>query len=224
MKILVACEESQRVTVAFREKGHIAFSCDLQDCSGEHPEWHIKGNALPLLNGCCRFTTSDGINHILNGKWDMIIVHPPCTYFSNATMVNLGRKDKPDIFNEEWRKAFYKKRQAAFEFVMSIYNADCEKICIENVVGYLSTHFKKPTQIIQPYYFGEPWRKATCLWLKGLPPLVSTDLVEPQGKWVKHNLKSKDDLKGYAKRGVFSAKERSRTFLGVANAMANQWG
>ena len=212
MKILVACEESQRVTIAFRKKGHIAFSCDLQDCSGEHPEWHIKGNVLDYLNpskfmppdtyNFCYgipFVTQDGRYHEIHGKWDMIIAHPPCTYFSNATMVNLGRKDKPDIFNEEWRKAFYKKRQAAFEFVMSIYNADCEKICIENVVGYLSTHFKKPTQIIQPYYFGEPWRKATCLWLKGLPPLVSTDLVEPQGKWVKHNLKSKDDLKGYLK-------------------------
>ena len=223
MKVLVACEESQRVCVAVREKGHEAYSCDIQECSGGHPEWHIQGDVLPLLNGRCEFTTIGGTKHKIEGKWDMIIAHPPCTYFSNATMVNLGRKDHPDVFNEEWKKSFFEKRKNAFDFVQTIYNADCEKICIENVVGYLSTHFRKPNQYIEPYYFGDPWKKKTCLWLKGLPDLVPTEIVEPKGKWVRHHLKTKDDLKGYENRGVYSAKERSKTFLGIAKAMASQW-
>lgn len=224
MKVLVACEESQRVCVAFREKGHEAYSCDVQMCSGGHPEWHIMQDVLPLLNGQCRFKTTDGTEHSIDGKWDLIIAHPPCTYFSNATMVNLGRKDHPEVFNEEWKMSFFEKRKNAFDFVQTIYSADCEKICIENVVGYLSTHFRKPNQYIEPYYFGDPWKKKTCLWLKGLPDLVPTEIVEPKGKWVRHHLKTKDDLKGYENRGVYSAKERSKTFHGIAKAMAEQWG
>jgi site-specific DNA-cytosine methylase len=224
MKILVACEESQTVCKAFRKKGHEAYSCDIQDCSGGHPEWHIMQDVIPLLNGNCEFETVDGTKHKIYGKWDLIIAHPPCTYFSNATMVNLGRKDKPNVFNDEWKKRFYNNRANAFEFVKKIYFADCEKICIENVVGYLSTHLKKPTQYIEPYYFGDPWKKKTCLWLKGLQPLTPTNVVEPKGKWVRHHLKTKNDLKGYENCGVYSAKERSKTFKGVANAMAEQWG
>lgn len=224
MNILVACEESQRVCEAFRKKGHEAFSCDLLPCSGGHPEWHIQGDVLPLLNGHCEFTTIDVVKHKIDGKWDMIIAHPPCTYFSNATMVNLGRKDHPEIFNDEWKSAFFNKRDKAFEFVKTIYNADCDKICIENVVGYLSTHFMKPSQYIEPYYFGDPWKKKTCLWLKGFPALKPTQIVQPKGKWVRHHLKIKDDLKGYENRGVYSAKERSKTFEGIAKAMAEQWG
>ena len=224
MRVLVACEESQVVCKAFREKGHLAFSCDIIDCSGGHPEWHIKQDVLPLLNGDCEFKTADGQTHIIEDRWDLIIAHPPCTYFSNATMVNLGRKDKPHIFNDEWKRRFLIKRKNALEFVKKIYNADCEKICIENVVGYLSTHFKKPSQYIEPYYFGEPWKKKTCLWLKNVPPLKPTNIVEPKGKWVRHHLKSKNDLNGYENSGVYSAKERSRTFDGVGLAMAEQWG
>ena len=231
MKVLVACEESQAVCKAFREKGHEAYSCDIQECSGGHPEWHIQGDVLNVLNPThlistesgIVFNTMDGLIHDVE-KWDLIIAHPPCTYFSNATMVNLGRKDHPEVFNEEWREKFYANRDKAFEFVKTIYNADCEKICIENVVGYLSTHFKKPTQYIEPYYFGDPWKKKTCLWLKGLEPLKQTDVVEPLGKWVRHHLKTKNDLNGYEVGGVYSAKERSKTFSGIAQAMAEQWG
>lgn len=224
MKVLVACEESQAVCTAFREKGHEAYSCDIIECSGGHPEWHIQADVLPLLNGDCEFVSADGQSHRIIGKWDMIIAFPPCTYFSNATMVNLGRKDKPHVFNAEWKKMFLSNREKALDFVKTIYNADCERICIENVVGYLSTHFKKPSQYIEPYHFGDPWKKKTCLWLKGLPSLTETDVVEPTGKWVRHHLKSKDDLHGYKKRGVYSAKERAKTFPGIARAMAEQWG
>lgn len=224
MRVLVACEESQRVCTAFRERGHEAYSCDLVECSGGHPEWHIQGDCLPLLNGRCEFQTADGEVHRVDGRWDMIIAHPPCTYFSNATMVNLGRQDKPDVFNERWRKDFYRKRAAAFRFVVAIWMADCDKVAVENVVGYLSTHFSRPTQYIEPYQFGDPWKKKTCLWLRGLPPLTPTEQVEPIGKWVRHHLKSKNDLEGYTERGVYSAKDRATTFRGVAAAMAEQWG
>lgn len=232
MKVLVACEESQRVCVAFRELGHEAYSCDIQECSGGHPEWHIQDNVLKYLNGASDdflsadliFRTQNGDIHILPWKWDLIIAHPPCTYFSNATMVNLGRKDHPEVFNEAWKQAFYVKRNNAFEFVKKIWNSNCDKIVVENVVGYLNTHFLKPTQIIQPFYFGEPYRKATCLWIKGLPKLEPTEIVKPTCKWVKHYLKSKNDLVGYEKSGVLTAKERSKTFRGIAKAMADQWG
>lgn len=224
MRVLVACEESQTVCKAFRKRGHKAYSCDIQMCSGGCNEWHIMQDVIPLLNGNCEFETVDGAKHKIVGKWDLIIAHPPCTYFSNATMVNLGRKDHPEVFNDEWRKKFYANRDKAFEFVKTIYNADCERICVENVVGYLSTHFKKPTQYIEPYYFGDPWKKKTCLWLKGLEPLKQTNVVEPLGKWVRHHLKTKNDLNGYEVGGVYSAKERSKTFEGIAEAMAEQWG
>jgi site-specific DNA-cytosine methylase len=232
MNVLVACEESQRVCTAFREKGHNAFSCDILPCSGGHTEWHILRDVLDILNPTeligvnqrgIVFETMDGLIHDVE-KWDLIIAHPPCTYFSNATMVNLGRKDHPEVFNEEWKRSFFEKRKNAFDFVQTIYNANCEKICIENVVGYLSTRFRKPNQYIEPYYFGDPWKKKTCLWLKGLPALAPTEIVEPKGKWVRHHLKTKDDLKGYENSGVYSAKERSKTFEGIAKAMADQWG
>lgn len=232
MKVLVACEESQTVCKAFRKRGHEAYSCDIQECSGGHLEWHIKGDVLNVLNPTeligvnefgIVFETMDGLIHDVE-KWDLIIAHPPCTYFSNATMVNLGRNDHPEVFNDEWRRNFYKKRENAFDFVMKIWEADCDKICIENVVGYLSTHFQKPSQYVEPYYFGEPWKKKTCLWLKNLPALEKTNEVMPTGKWVRHHLKTKNDLNGYDNRGVYSAKERSRTFKGIAEAMSEQWG
>lgn len=232
MKVLVACEESQVVCKAFREKGHEAYSCDIIDCSGGRPEWHIKGDVTPLLNrqdngnngwNDIWFTTMDGIEHNVE-KWDLIIAHPPCTYFSNATMVNLGRTDHPNVFNDDWRNSFYKKRDDAFDFFLKIVNADCERICIENVVGYLSTHYRKPDQYIEPYFFGDPWKKKTCLWLFGLQPLKANNIVEPKGKWVRHHLKTRNDLVGYEQKGVYSARERSKTFDGIAKAMAEQWG
>ena len=222
MRVLIACEESQTVCKAFRANGHIAFSCDIQKCSGQRPEWHILRDVSGILNGGV-FVTMDNLCHNVE-KWDLIIAHPPCTYFSNATMVNLGRKDYPEVFNEEWKRQFYIKRNNAFDFVKKIWNANCDKIVVENVVGYLNTHFMKPTQIIQPFMFGEPYRKATCLWIKGLPKLEPTNFVKPTCKWVRHYLKSKNDLVGYENKGVLSAKERSKTFNGIAKAMAEQWG
>lgn len=223
LKVLVACEESQAVCKAFREKGHVAYSCDIVECSGGKPQWHIKQDVIPLLNGNCSFVTMDGKPHSIRGSWDIIIAHPPCTWFSNATMVNLGRKDNPKVFNEKWREEFFKKQDKAFKFFLSIWNCNCQHIAIENVVGWLNTHFRKPTQIIQPFYFNEPFRKATCLWLYNLPLLKPTGIVEPTSKWVRHTLKKKNDLIGYTYKGVYGSKMRSTTFRGIAKAMAEQW-
>lgn len=151
MKLLVACEESQRVCIAFREKGHEAYSCDIIECSGGHPEWHIKADVLPLLNGNCKFKTMDGVEHEINGKWDMIIAHPPCTYLTVAGNRHFSKRINPPekiAFRE-------KKRKEAFDFVIKISKAKCKKIVIENPVGYLNTNWKKPTQIIHPYFFAE---------------------------------------------------------------------
>lgn len=210
MNVLVACEESQAVCKAFRKKGHRAFSCDILECSGGHPEWHIKQDCIPLLNGNCMFETMDGESHKLSGRWDLIIAHVPCTYFSNATNVNLGRKDYPEIFNEEWKKRFFEKREYMYKFFLKVWNSNCERIAIENVIGWLSTNFRKPTQIIQPFMFGQPYRKATCLWLYNLPKLKPTNIIEPTCKWVKHNLKTKDDLKGYQKKAFIPHENAAR--------------
>ena len=220
MRVLVACEESQAVCKAFREKGHEAYSCDIIDCSGGRPEWHIKQDVIPLLNGNCEFKTTDGTQHKIDGKWDMIIAFPPCTYLTNT--------GNPYLNVEKWgEKAMqrYKDREAAFEFFMKFANADCEKIVIENPIGYVNTHWRKPNQIIQPWQFGHPYTKATCLWLKGvdnLKPLIT---------------KKPENCKSYAwetmldERGKtiswdseLSKKLRSKTFPTIAKAMGEQWG
>lgn len=212
MKVLVACEESQRVCTAFRERGHEAYSCDIIDQSGGHPEWHIMQNVLPLLNGNCEFETTDGANHKIDGKWDLIIAHPPCTYLSNVGSPHLFGKDH-SIKNKER----YKKGIEAKEFFMRFYNADCDKICIENPTPMKIWNLPKYAQAIQPYFFGEPYKKRTCLWLKGLNTLIATDIcknAEPTtkpGNW-------------YNKAGKDRAKIRSKTFPGIAKAMAEQWG
>lgn len=208
MDILVACEESQAVTIELRKLGHKAFSCDIQDCSGSYPEWHIKGDVLTELNK----------------NWDMIIAFPPCTYLSNAGATRLFPAGK---LNEER----YKKGLKAKDFFMKIYNADCDKIAIENPVPSKIYELPERTQIIQPYYFGDEYMKKTCLWLKGLPPLIhsSTDTlfenrthVEPKYFHVcsSSNYKSKTLSTAKAKR---NQKERSKTFPGIAKAMAVQW-
>lgn len=218
MKVLVACEESQRVCIAFREKGHEAYSCDIQECSGGHPEWHIKGDALPLINGNCSFVTQEGGQHHIAGKWDLLIAHPPCTYLSKAGANRLR-------INGEIQQERYNKGVAASEFFLRIYNADCPRIVIENPIPLKIFDLPHYSQIIQPYMFGEPWMKTTCLWLKAVPKLRTTNLVEPIGKWVNctdhRKIKRNDD---WAKSGVTSAKERSKTFKGIAKAMAEQWG
>lgn len=236
MNVLVACEESQRVCMAFREKGHNAFSCDLQPCSGGHPEWHIEGDALQLLNpkemyftdydksshrlfGVC-FQTMDGKNHMFAGKWDLIVAHPPCTYLTNAGACRMYPK-KGQIDQNRFAKAMQAK-----EFFMAFLNADCDKICIENPVPLSVVELPPKTQIIQPYEFGHPYTKKTYLWLKGLPNLVPTNIVEPVGPYVCGNAEiwKKQAAKGIVYGKEKSAKHRSKTFEGIAKAMAEQWG
>jgi len=210
MRVLVACEESQEVCKAFRERGHEAYSCDIQEPSGGHPEWHICGDVLPLLNGNCVFRTMDGVKHRIDGKWDLVIAHPPCTYLSNAGARFLYPKG---VLNEDRLKLGL----AAKDFFMAFYNADCEKICIENPTPSRVYELPKYTQVIQPWMFGHPVQKRTCLWLKGLEPLNPTELVEQRQS-------SKVPGNWFNKGGKERQKNRAKTFPGIAKAMAEQWG
>ena len=221
MKILIACEESQRVCMAFREKGHEAFSCDIQECSGGHPEWHILGDVLPILNGNAKFITQDGKTHEISEKWDMIIAHPPCTYLT----VTGNRWFNMEKYGEKAIKR-YEQRKEAIQFFFRIVNANCDKIAIENPIGIMSTVWEKPTQIIQPFMFGELFEKRTCLWLKNLPKLNSTKLVIPPERIKFKSGKTMPEW--YAKLWHLPKeereRERSKTFIGIARAMAEQWG
>ena len=216
MKVLVACEESQAVCKAFRARGDWAFSCDIQSCSGGHPEWHIVGNALDYINGHTDFITEDGREVMMLDKWDLLIAHPPCTYLTKGAAQL--------VFNRQHQirdQARYDKGVLAAEFFMQFYQADCERICVENPVPLKCWALPAYTQIIQPYQFGEPFTKSTCLWLRGLPELRPTNIVKPIGQWVGAMPRS---VSGYSHPGVRSAKERSKTFPGIAAAMAEQWG
>ena len=218
MNILLACEESQAVCKAFREKGHNAFSCDIIECSGGHPEWHIQQDVLPLLNGNCEFQTTDGQVHTVDGKWDMIIAFPPCTYLSNAGARHLW---KGGVLNEER----YMKGLEAKAFFMEFYNADCPKIAIENPTPSRIYDLPEKSQVIQPWQFGHPFTKRTQLWLKGLPLLEPTNIVAPERTWCPSG--SYSGKHGEKHRGMFTtdrAKNRSKTFEGIAKAMAEQWG
>ena len=164
MKVLVACEESQAVCIAFRKLGHEAYSCDTQECSGGHPEWHIKGDVLPLINGNKPFITMDGDLHAIVGTWDLLIAFPPCTYLTNAGSVRL--RVKGEINKERMAKAVEAKA-----FFMKFLEADCQKICVENPTPGKIHQLPQYTQAIQPWWFGHPYTKRTCLWLKNLPPL-----------------------------------------------------
>lgn len=221
MKVLVACEESQRVCIAFREKGYDAYSCDIQECSGGRPEWHILGDVLPILNGNTKFITQDGTLHEISGKWDMIIAHPPCTYLT----VTGNRWFNIDKYGKKAIKR-YEQRKEAICFFLEIANSDCDKIAIENPVGIMSTVWEKPTQIIQPFMFGEPFEKRTCLWLKNLPNLKPTKIVTPPER-IKFD-SGKTMPAWYAELWHLPKeereRERSKTFIGIARAMAEQWG
>lgn len=221
MKVLVACEESQAVCKAFRKRGHEAYSCDILECSGGHPEWHIMQNVIPLLNGYCEFETVDGIKHKIEEKWDMIIAHPPCTYLT----VTGNRWFNVEKYGDKAIKRA-KDREEAIAFFMEIANAKCDRIVIENPVGVMSTRWRKPDQVIQPYMFGDAAEKKTCLWLKGVPPLVLTNEVAPPER-VKFD-SGKSMPKWYADLWHLPKEERSRlrsqTFPGFAKAMASQWG
>lgn len=209
INILVACKESQRVCESFRKLGGKAYSCDIMECSGGHPEWHIMQDAIPLLNGGCSFKTMDGIEHSIDGKWDLIIAHPPCTYLSNAGARFLYPKG---VLNEE-RLA---KGMVAKDFFMHFYNADCDRIAIENPIPSKVYGLPPYTQTIQPWMFGHPVQKKTCLWLNGLPELQPTNVVEERqstkipGNWFNSGGKERQ-------------KNRAKTFPGIAKAMAEQW-
>ncbi len=227
MRVLVACEESQRVCAAFRERGHEAFSCDILPCGGGYPEWHIKDDVLKYLNGNCMIITQNGTIHYIDGEWDLIIGHPPCTYLSNAGANSLFKKINGKTYMNYER---YKKGVKGKEFFMKILNANCEKIAVENPIPSRIYELPQYTQVIQPYDFGHPVSKKTCLWLKGLPPLMATDIVEPEkGRKIKlKNGKVRNSCWtmncGKPFGGEDRARERSKTFPGIAKAMAEQWG
>ncbi|MAF80094.1 hypothetical protein CL629_03390 [bacterium] len=198
MKILIACEESQVVCKAFRLKGHEAYSCDTQECSGGKPEWHIMGDVLEQLNK----------------GWDMMLAFPPCTHLavSGAAWFEQKRKDG--------------RQQQGIDFFMEFANADCDKVAIENPIGIMSSMWRKPDQYIQPYYFGDSFSKKTCLWLKGLSPLISTNIVDKgeQTKYKSGRSMPKWYADAYKLPPAERAKVRSKTFQGIADAMADQWG
>lgn len=220
MNVLVACEESQAVCKEFRKLGHAAFSADIKECSGGHSEWHIKGDVLPLLNGNSAFTTMDGANYRV-AKWDLIISHPPCTYLTTTgnRWFNVKKYGDKAIMR-------LRNREDAIKFFMAFISADCERIAIENPVGYMSTYYRKPDQIIQPWMFGDAAEKRTCLWLKGLPKLRATKIVKPPERIVFSSGRSMP--RWYADAWNLSKEKRSqlrsKTFPGVARAMALQWG
>ena len=205
MKVLVACEESQAVCKAFREKGHEAYSCDIVTCSGGHQEWHLQQDVIQLLKE----------------KWDMIIAFPPCTYLT----VTGNRWFNIDRYGEKAIQR-HKDRKDAIDFFMNFANADCEKIAIENPVGIMSSEWRKPNQIINPWQFGDAFEKKTCLWLKGLPELKPTNIVEIPPR--KRFDSGKSMPSWYAEAWHLPkeerAKLRSKTFPGIAIAMAEQWG
>lgn len=201
MRILVACEESQAVTKELRRLGHEAYSCDIQLCSGGHPEWHIQVDALELLKL----------------KWDMIIAHPPCTYLTNAGARHLWK-------GHELNQDRYQKGIQAKDFFMAFLNADCPRIAVENPTPSKIFDLPKCSQTIQLYQFGHPYTKRTNLWLKGLPPLQYTVVVEPTATWCPSGSYSRQHAEKH--RGMFTtdrAKNRSKTFPGIAKAMAEQW-
>ena len=219
MKVLVCCEESQRVCSAFRDKGHEAYSCDIIEPSGGHPEWHIKGDVLPYINGHCSFTTMDGVTHTIEGKWDLLICHPPCTYMSVAGASRMY-PTKGQIDEERLAKALEAKA-----FFMRFINADCDRIAVENPTPLKVVGLPQYTQAIQPYEYGHPYSKRTCLWLKGLPKLKPTEIVKEHVPFVNGGSK-KADGSARSKQGLAyqTAGERSKTFEGIAKAMADQWG
>jgi len=202
MKVLIACEESQAVCIEFRKLGHEAYSCDIDPCSGGHPEWHLQRDVLQVLNG-----------------WDMIVAFPPCTHLSGCGDPSWKKKQSDG------------RQQRAIDFVYKIRDSNCDKICIENPTGILSTVWRKPDQIINPFQFGDPFKKRTCLWLNGLPKLKDTNLVDPKYHYTSNSTRGGLLKDGTRKKSVLpiykawdSAKERSKTFPSIAKAIADQWG
>lgn len=193
LKILVACEESQAVTIELRKLGHEAYSCDIEPCSGGHPEWHLQQDVAPLLEQ----------------SWDMIIAFPPCTHLASSGARWFEQKQKDG------------RQQQGINFFKLFTELDCPRVAIENPVGIMSTHYRKPDQVINPFQFGDPFEKQTCLWLKGLPLLKATDIVQPPPRQVLSSGKTMPLW--YSNCGWNRAKARSKTFPGIAKAMAEQW-
>ena len=226
MRALVACEESQAVTIELRKLGWEAYSCDIQECSGGHPEFHICDDVIPLVNGNCTFRTMDGKTHHIEGRWDLIIAHPPCTYLT----VTGNRWFNVEKYGEKAIQRA-KDREEAVEFFMVFANADCDHICIENPIGIISTRWRKPDQIIHPWMFGDNYSKNTCLWMKGLSPLIVEITEEPEMEyveWVDQKTgKTKRQAKWYCDAWKLPAAERARvrskTFPGIARAIATQF-
>lgn len=218
MKVLVACEESQAVCIEYRKLGHEAYSCDLIECSGGHPEWHIMQDVLPLLNGRCSFKTMDGQHHEIADRWDMIIAFVPCTKTSNAGARHLykgGVLNIPRYYEGLCGKALF----------LAVWAADCDKVIIENPTPSKIFDYPKPTQKIQPFQFGHPFTKLTLLWERGVQPLVPTHIVKPERTWCPSG--SYSGKHGEKHKGMFTtdrARNRSKTFTGIAKAMAQQWG
>lgn len=208
MKVLIACEESQEVCKAFRALGHEAYSCDVQEPSGGHPEWHILGDAIPVLQGG-QVYTMDGQMHDV-GRWDLLIAHPPCTHLSISGARWFAEGKKPLSLREE-----------AAAFFMRFANADVPRIAVENPVSVMSTLYRKPDQIIHPWQFGHPTEKTTCLWMKNLPKLKETKNVKEEFLALP---KGKRNALHWLSPGPERAKLRSKTFPGIARAMAEQWG
>lgn len=220
MKILVACEESQAVTKELRWLGHEAYSCDIIECSGGHPEWHIMQDVLPLLSGACSFWTQSGHKRQIAQRWDMIIAFPPYTYLT----VTGNRWFNVDKYGEKALQR-HKDREFAINFFLSFAHADCDRIAIENPVGIMSSVWRKPNQIINPFQFGDPYEKKTCLWLKGLPELKPTNIVEapPRKKFDSGKSMPAWYAEAWHLPKEERAKMRSKTFPGIAKAMAEQW-
>lgn len=239
-KLLVVCEESQRVCIAFREKGWEAYSCDLLECSGGHPEWHIKGDALEIINPSAHqilttrtgdddgvktwqgitFRTMDGKFHVIEGKWDMIIAHPPCTRLCTTSQRWLYFGD------QEYRRKKISEQQKAIVFFMRVMLAECPRVVVENPQGIMSTAYRKPDCVYNPYDFeGETEQKKTCLWCKGVPPLIPTRKIPlPKEEITQGIFRSHFDGKIIAWNDPECARLRSQTPVGVAQAMAEQWG
>lgn len=224
LNVLIACEESQAICKEFRRLGHIAYSCDIQDESGGHPEWHIKGDAFDVVDGNCRFTTKDGTEHVVY-DWDLVIAHPPCTYLSKSGERWL------DV--EKYGKTAEERlgmRYDAASFFLRFTTIRCSHVAIENPVGCMSRIFRKEDQIIQPWWFGDPVKKSTCLWLKGLPALVpevtdepEIDVVEYTDRYGVTKTKSKFFFETRYLPADERRRQRSKTFPGIARAIAAQW-
>lgn len=231
LNVLVACEESQRVCTEFRKLGHNAYSCDLLPCSGGHPEWHFKCDVLEIIKNKGG-TLENGDTAFIDGNWDIMIAHPPCTFLAVSGakwFYHPDDKDKP-IEQRRPHPKFpnrAKDREEGAAFFMALANANIKYIAIENPVGIMNTRFRKPDQIVQPYQFGDSASKKTCLWLKNLPPLHETEVVEP-GEYIEFG--SGRRLAKWYSDGLTKTKTpeerrtwRSKTFPGFAKAIATQW-